>query len=157
MNVWKVRPDLMIRGIFWDRPNKIQELEDLGVTMVICMLRKYDQDLENLINTSDRFEYLNYPIADAKGPVPPGLSVSRAYEAAESAAVEISSGGKVLIHCIGSRDRAPFTAALTLHLLEGISGAEAMLRIRGKKKTTFYNEGYKNYLLTLKGRDDLSS
>jgi hypothetical protein len=156
MNVWKIRPNLLIRGKFDDRPDRIQELFDLDVTTVICMLRKEDKELYNYMDQSQGlFRIFNFPISDSKGD-PSRQSIDNAWEAARVATDAISNrpsqfapGENVLIHCIGARDRAPFTTALTLHLLEGISGAEAMLRIKSKKRTTFYNEGYVKYLRIL--------
>lgn len=151
MNVWKITPNLLIRGRFDNRPDRVQELWDLDVDVVICMLKKRDQELTDAATASyGAFRYLNFPISDSKGPAPE-RSLQNAWRAAHFAHDAISALHQtVLIHCIGARDRAPFTAALTLHLLEGISGNEAMLRVRAKKKTTFYNEGYRAYLNELK-------
>lgn len=137
LNVWRIRDDLFIRGMFDKRPEKLQELRDLGVSSVICMLRKADRDLENL----DWLEYRNFPLPDTAT-----VAEKPLWHAALHAAREIKEGKKVLIHCISARDRAPTTAALTLTILEGISGSEAMLRVKQKKRTTYTNKAFVAYL-----------
>ena len=146
MHVWKVRDDLLIRGMFDKRPNKLEELRELGVDSVICMLRKRDPDLDNL----DWLTYSSFPTPDSRRDgsreIDPKarLAISKAAVLAVS---EINSGRRVLIHCISARDRTPTTAALALVLLEGITGAEAMMRIKSIKPTTFTNRSFVNYLL----------
>jgi len=140
-----VRDDLFIRGMFDKRPRKLEELEELGVSTVFSMLRKVDPDLKS----DPRVDYRNYPLADSKASQAPQDSLERAWSAAFAAAEKIERGEKVLIHCISARDRCPFTSALTLVLLEGISGKEAMERVHNLKPTTFYNVGYRRYLENL--------
>lgn len=150
MHVWKVRDDLFIRGMFDKRPDKLNELQELGVTSVICMLRKTDPDLHGL----DWLRYRNFPTPDTNrdGVVKIEPKAEEAiFNAARTAAKEIAAGGKVLIHCIGAKDRAPTTAALTLTLLEGISGSEAMMRVRAAKPTTFTNKSFVKYLGAIRG------
>lgn len=135
--VWRIRDDLFIRGMFDKRPRKLEELQELGVSNVISMLRKHDPDLDGL----DWLDYRNYPLPDTST-----VAEQPLWHAALHAAREITDGKKVLIHCISARDRCPTTAALTLTILEGISGPEAMLRVKQKKPNTFYNKAFVAYL-----------
>lgn len=150
MNVWRIRNDLFIRGMFDKRPGKLEELRELGVGTVICMLRKTDPDLENL----DWLRYRNFPLGDAR--VMTLASRLAIHQAAVSAFFDIIEGRKVLIHCIAARDRAPSTAALTLHYLEGISGIEAIARVKSIKRTTFHNAGLIEYLSTFSSESYLA-
>jgi len=142
VNVWSIPTTvfpgrLYIRGMFDKRPNKLEELQDLGIDTVICMLRKRDPDLENL----SWLLYQNYPLPDTDT-----VKETALWSAANTAASRIKEGRGVLIHCIAARDRAPTTAALTLTILEGISGSEAMYRVKSKKPTTFHNRAFVAYL-----------
>jgi protein-tyrosine phosphatase len=143
MNVWWITPQLGIRGKFDDRPMKLKELWDLGVTSVVCMLRKTDQDCVDC----DWLEYRQFPLPDTDT-----VKEEALWGAANHAADEIRAGKKVIIHCIAARDRAPTTAAATLHLLEGISGSEAMYRVKSVKNTTFHNQAFVAYLNNLPAR-----
>lgn len=131
--------------MFADRPAKLQELQDLGVSSVICMLRKRDPDLDGL----DWLTYRNFPLPDTDT-----VAEQPLWHASLHAAREIEEGKKVLIHCIAARDRAPTTAALTLCVLEGISGNEAMLRVKQKKPTTFHNQAFVRYLSNIEEKHD---
>lgn len=137
MNVWWITPQLGIRGRFDDRPDRINELRDIGVTMVISMLRKTDPAMHDV----DGITYHQFPLPDTDT-----VKEDALWGAAKAAATEIGQGGKVIIHCIAARDRAPTTAAATLHLIEGISGSEAMYRVKSKKSTTFHNKAFVAYL-----------
>lgn len=137
MNVWRVRDDLFIRGRFDNRPNKLQELRDLGVDVVVCMLRKTDPDLEGL----DWLDYRSFPLPDTDT-----VAEAPLHHAAFHIVRSVREGRTVLVHCIGARDRAPTTAALALTMLEGISGSEAMMRIKQLKPTTFTNQAFVRYL-----------
>jgi len=145
MHVWKVRNDLLIRGMFDKRPDKLDELQELGVTSVICMLRKTDPDLENL----DWLTYRNFPTPDTNrdgiDAIDPKATQSL-NAAAFHAVREISEGKKVLIHCISAKDRTPTAAAIALTILEGISGSAALMRVRSIKPTTFTNKSFIKYL-----------
>lgn len=147
--VWKIRNDLYIRGMFHKRPNKLEELQELGITSVICMLRKTDPDLENL----DWLTYRNFPTPDTErdGTRRIASTAERALNHAAFHAVrEIGEGKKILIHCISARDRAPTATAIALTMLEGISGLEAMTRVKSIKPTTFTNMSFMKYLLDIK-------
>jgi hypothetical protein len=141
MHVFKITPNLLIRGQFDKRPDKLQELEDLGVTSVITMLRKRDPDLDNL----DWLEYYQFPLPDTDT-----VKVESLYHAAMCASKDILGGGTVLIHCISAADRSPAAAALTLTILEGISGSEAIQRVRAVKPNTLKNRAFVNWLLQFK-------
>lgn len=143
MNVWKVRDDLFIRGKFDDRPDKLRELQELGVDVVICMLRKTDPDLHGL----NWLDYRNFPLPDTAIVAEQPLN-----HAAFHAVRSIQDGKTVLIHCIGAKDRAPTTAALALTMLEGISGAEAILRVKQLKPNTFTNPAFVRYLSAINSR-----
>lgn len=145
LKVWKVRDDLFIRGMFDKTPDKFDLLQELGVTTVITMLRKTDPDMFGL----DFIDYYSFPLPDTDT-----VKEDAVLPAARVASEAIRQGGKVLIHCIAARDRAPFTAAVTLTMLEGISGAEAYQRVKAVKPNTLYNRAFVKYLAEIpaKGR-----
>jgi len=145
MNVWKIRDNLFIRGMFSDRPYKLQELKDLEIGTVICMLRKTDPDLKNL----DWLTYANFPLPDTDY-----VKEEALWGAAFLASRELYAGKKVLIHCIAARDRAPTTAAVTLCLKEGISGVDAMAQVKRIKPTTFHNKAFVAYLRGIQANAD---
>lgn len=140
LHVWRIRDDLFIRGQFSKRPARISELNELGVTSVITMLRTTDPALQEE-SLAGRIEYRSFPLPDTSV-----VKESALWHAALHAQREIESGKNVLIHCISARDRSPAAAALTLCCLEGISGNEAMLRVKQKKPTTFRNQAFVRYL-----------
>lgn len=144
MKVFKVRDDLFIRGQFDRRSDKLQELFDLKVGAVVSMLRKTDHDLENL----DWLNYYKFPLPDTNT-----VKESAIWHAAFNAAREIQEGKNVLIHCISAADRSPAVAALTLTILEGISGSEAMMRVRSVKPNTLKNKAFVAYLNAVKAAD----
>lgn len=139
--VWTIRSNLFIRGQFEGRPQKLQELQELGVSSVICMLRKIDPDLQKL----DWLTYRNFPLPDTMQ-----VKEEALWGAAWHAQAELERGKRVLIHCIHARDRAPTTAALTLCLTEGISGRDALRQVKFIKPTTFTNKAFVEYLYGIK-------
>lgn len=148
MHVWRVRNDLMIRGMFDKRPNKLEELKKLGVSSVICMLRKSDPDLQGL----DWLAYRNFPTPDTHRDGSARLepkAENALCHAAFHAVREIGEGKKVLIHCISARDRTPTAAAIAMTMLHGMSGSEAMMVVKSIKPTTFTNRSFINYLLEI--------
>ena len=137
MNVWRIRDGLLMRGEFHKRPRKLDELRELGIDVVICMLRRGDPDLERL----GWLEYAQLPLPDART-----VDKKVAWDAAYLAADRIGVGKTVLVHCISSADRSPLVSALTLTILDGISGKDALQRVQSIKRTTFHNAAFIRFL-----------
>jgi protein-tyrosine phosphatase len=151
LHVWRVSEDgnLMIRGMFDKRPDRIAELKELGVTTVISMLRKRDPLLVMEASAGIGFDYRNFPL-----PYTATVNEDALWSAAELAVTHLREGKRVLIHCIAARDRAPTTAALTLVLYEGLSGEAARERVHSIKRTTFHNKAFVAYLDNISGVDE---
>jgi hypothetical protein len=61
-------------------------------------------------------------------------------------AVEIAHGTVVLVHCLRGRNRSSLVSARVLMVSEGISGAEAVRRIREAVPGALSNETFTRYL-----------
>lgn len=137
MKVWRLTDQVMMRGDFHRRPDKLRELQNLEVSAVVCLLRRTDPELER----SAEIEYVNFPLANGRV-----VPVETAYRAADFVARRARQGRKVLVHCIGAQDRSALVVGLALRTLFGISGEEAFRRVRAVKATTFYNPEFERYL-----------
>lgn len=136
MKVWDILEvdgggKLLMRGEFHKRLSKLDELLDLGVTMVVCLLRRGDPDLMGL----SWLEYIQIPVGDGQV-----ADVETAKTVARHVISRIRDGGTVLVHCISARDRSALVAALVVMKMTNISGRNAMRVVQSIKRTTFTNE-----------------
>lgn len=144
MRAWEIIPGLLMRGEFHKRPQKLDELRELGVSTVVCLLQRLDPDLEGL----DWLEYVWMPLSDGQV-----TDIQKAWAISWIVAERIRAGKTVLVHCISAKDRSALVVALTLVRLEKIPGLEALQRVQSIKPTTFTNRANVAFLRKV-GPDD---
>jgi len=138
MHMYEIAPRLFIRGMFNNRPNKLEELRAAGIDVVVCMLRLTDPDMLNLPD----IEYKQFPLPDARS-----VDEKTAFAATRFVVARWREGHTVLVHCIGAHSRSPFVAALALTAIYEIPGAEALARLRAARPKAVQNKAMERYLL----------
>lgn len=87
-------------------------------------------------------------------PVPDGRLTDKSRNtfllAADYALININQGRPVIVHCNAGRNRAGLLSALVLRKFLGISGAEALERVRSVRPRAVANPEFEKWLLTLK-------
>ena len=136
---------LFIRGQFRDRPNKLSELRELGISTVVCVMRRGDPDLVQAAN----IRYYHVPLPDARYIDAPALRKAIIF-------VEqtLSQGGNVLVHCVSAYNRAPLVAAVVAARRLNLTGREAfdlLRRVRGP--VALRNSAIQSYLLSEEWRN----
>lgn len=86
------------------------------------------------------------PMDDSNNQGPTAEEASLAVNAADRVARAIREGKRVLTTCAQGRNRSGLVNALALHLLYGISGREAIGRIRAARQRALTNDGFCDYL-----------
>jgi protein-tyrosine phosphatase len=135
--MYQITERLFIRGMFNNRPNKLEELREAGVDVVVCMLRLTDPDMLDLPD----IEYKQFPLPDSRT-----VDEKTAFAAARFVVERYEAGHSVLVHCIGAHSRSPFVAALALTAILDISGAEALERVRAARPNAVKNPAFERYL-----------
>lgn len=143
MKTYEIIPDLLIRGQFHRRPNKLAELRELGVGTVICMLRRGDPDM-----LEQEIGYVQVPLPDASYVDEAALRL--AVRIAETA---LDAGQRVLVHCISAHDRAPLVAAVVAARRLGLTGGEAYWLLKEKRgSVALRNQAFMRYLISERWR-----
>jgi hypothetical protein len=91
--------------------------------------------------------YVYFPFDDDDRVLP---SLTKLRAIAQLAAALVRDGHTVLTHCSGGFNRSGLVAGLILTEL-GMSGAEALARIRAKRPGALYNERFADYLASIGG------
>ncbi len=91
--------------------------------------------------------YVYFPFDDDDRVLP---SLTKLRAIAQLAASLVRDGHTVLTHCSGGFNRSGLVAGLILTEL-GMSGAEALARIRAKRPGALYNERFADYLASIGG------
>ena len=140
MKVYEVMPGLFVRGQFHKRPNKLQELRELGISAVVCMLQRGDPDLAQAAG----IRYYQVPLPDARY-----VDVAALRKAVTHVEYALGQGSDVLVHCISAHDRSPLVAAVVAAQRLNLSGREALdllRRVRGH--VALRNKAFQQYLLS---------
>lgn len=140
MKVYEVMPGLFVRGQFHKRPNKLQELRELGISTVVCMLQRGDPDLVQAAGV----RYYQVPLPDAQY-----VDVAALRKAVTYVEHALGQGSDVLVHCISAHDRSPLVAAVVVARRLSLTGREAidlLRRVRGS--VALRNEAFCKYLLS---------
>ena len=117
-------------------------MKTMGVTMVVNLWWRRDDQIASLVE-----HYRHVPVPDGK--------LSDAHLAhfdvlARVSARHLNEGGVVLTQCQGGRNRSGVVAALTLCYWLGISGAEAVDRVRaGRGPGALSNRHFASWLSSL--------
>lgn len=137
MKIYEIMPSLYQRGEFVKLPDRISNIKELGIDIVINLVNVHDLALRQHL-----FWYAHYPIGDGKS-----IDSQLLYELATYAAYYIQGGHKVLTHCHAGRNRSGFVNALIVMQLLDISGKKAMKVVRDARPNAIANP-YFEYLLT---------
>jgi hypothetical protein len=124
------------------RADKRAALAGMGVTMVVNLWWRRDDDIAALVDS-----YHHVPVPDGK------LSdghLAHFDVLARVSARHLDEGGVVLTQCQGGRNRSGVVAALTLCYWLGISGDEALDRVRsGRGPVAVGNRHFSRWLASI--------
>jgi hypothetical protein len=119
---------------------------DAAATCGIDVVIDLEGGLDACIPTEiDQCVYIYFPIADDNERMPP-LTKLRAI--ARLGASLIADGHRVLSHCGMGYNRSALMAGLILVEL-GMSGAQAVERLRARRRGALYNDGFAAFLESL--------
>jgi hypothetical protein len=124
------------------RQDKRAVLDAMKVTMVVNLWWRRDNDIAAMVE-----HYRHVPVPDGK------LSdghLAHFDVLARVSARHLEAGGVVLTQCQGGRNRSGVVAALTLCYWLGISGGEALERVRaGRGETAVHNRHFARWLASI--------
>lgn len=92
-----------------------------------------------------RLVFLHWPFEDGELP-----DMNSANLVVHLAAHAVRSGQVVLIHCQEGRNRSGLVAALTVREVLGVSGADAVARVRAARPGMLSNRAFADYLTSLR-------
>ena len=134
--------NLYVRGAFDHRPRRVPELRAAGVDVIYCLLRKGDPDVAAAYGEY----YRQRPLPDVTSRIP----IDEARDVAREVGADLDAGRRVLVHCIGGRNRTGIVTALTLVDRLGVSGADAVARYRAVRgRVGLDNQAYAAWLETI--------
>ncbi len=115
-----------------------QPVHDRGITVVIDL----DGDVDHGVPTAaDQFLYIYLPIRDGGLP-----NLDRLHAVAHLGARLVEQGHRVLSHCGMGLNRSALVAGLIL-MSGGMTGAQAVERLRARRPGALFNEVFARYLL----------
>lgn len=111
-----------------------------GITVVVDL----EGDIDHGVPTAaDEFLYVYLPIHDGDLP-----NLERLHAVARLGADLVGRGHKLLSHCGMGLNRSAMVAALIL-MHHGMTGPQAVERLRARRAGALFNETFANYLLQL--------
>ena len=117
-----------------------------GIDVIIDL----DGGLDECIPTeSNHCLYVYFPFDDDDRELP---SLTKLHAIAQLGASLIRDGHRVLTHCGMGFNRSALVAGLILTHM-GLPGAAAVARIRDRRPGALFNEGFANYLASVRQRD----
>jgi protein-tyrosine phosphatase len=91
----------------------------------------------------NRLLYIYFPFEDTELP-----DLHQLHALAQLGAQLVAQGQRVLVHCAMGHNRSALLAGVILTYL-GMSGAEAVVRLRQRRQGALYNTHFATYLQTL--------
>ncbi|MFY9345181.1 MAG: dual specificity protein phosphatase family protein [Planctomycetota bacterium] len=117
-----------------------RRVHDRGVTVVVDL----EGDVDHGVPTAaDSFLYVYLPIHDGDLP-----NLERLHAVGRLGADLVGKGHKLLSHCGMGLNRSALVAALVL-MHQGMTGPQAVERLRARRAGALFNEVFANYLLQL--------
>jgi hypothetical protein len=117
-----------------------QPVHERGVTVVVDL----EGDVDHGVPTAaDAFLYVYLPIHDGDLP-----NLDRLHAVGRLGAELVGRGHALLSHCGMGLNRSALVAALIL-MHQGMTGPQAVERLRARRPGALFNEVFANYLLTL--------
>lgn len=131
----EVSPGLYVSG--YPNGNVLAQMRKVDISLVVSLTLKEPPPM--------RIPVYRYPFVDSALEIDlPIVNV-----ATEQVVHHLAKNqGGVLVHCAYGLNRSPFVAALALVEHLGITGQEAIERIRAKRSHTLHNPSYVKHLLT---------
>ncbi len=115
-------------------------LAERKIKLVIDLEGEIDRDIPTVPNS---LIYVYFPFDDAQLP-----DLVKLHALGRLAAEMIRNNRAVLIHCSMGFNRSPLMAGVTFTYL-GLTGVQAVEKLREKRAGALYNSVYADYLLTL--------
>jgi hypothetical protein len=119
-------------------------LKDEGFDMVVLTAEEYQPADEHFPGVKVVRAYLD----DAGRPMEP-KEWQQAVEAAFRVAKALSKGHKVLVTCAAGWNRSGVTSALSLHILTGMSGEQAIKQVQDNRQNALCNSWFRAMLRQL--------
>lgn len=116
-------------------------VHDRRVTVVIDLEGDVDHGVPTV---ADRFLYVYLPIHDGALP-----NLDRLHAVSELGARLCEQGHRVLSHCGMGLNRSALVAGLILMQVHGMTGEQAVARLRERRPGALFNEVFARYLLDL--------
>lgn len=117
-----------------------QPVHDRGISVVVDL----EGDIDHGVPTAaDAFLYVYLPIHDGDLP-----NLDRLHAVARLGADLVRRGHKLLSHCGMGLNRSALVAALIL-MHHGMTGPQAVERLRARRPGALFNDVFANYLLQL--------
>jgi len=115
-----------------------QPVHAQGITVVIDL----EGDVDHGVPTAaDGFLYIYLPIHDRDLP-----NLERLHAVAQLGAQLVAKGHRVLSHCGMGLNRSALVAGLIL-MRQGMTGAQAVARLRQRRQGALFNEVFARYML----------
>jgi protein-tyrosine phosphatase len=115
-------------------------LAERKVKLVIDLEGEIDRDVPTVPNS---MVYVYFPFDDSGLP-----DLVKLHALGRLAAEMVRNGRAVLIHCSMGFNRSPLMAGVTFTYL-GMTGPQALAKLREKRAGALYNSVYADYLMTL--------
>jgi protein-tyrosine phosphatase len=120
-------------------------IRETGITAVIDLDGEVDHGIPSVPN---QMLYIYFPIFDDDLP-----NLEKLHAVARLAASLVQRGERVLSHCGLGLNRSALVAGLTLTYL-GLSGPEAVERLRAKRPGALFNDNFANYLQSIAAQNE---
>jgi protein-tyrosine phosphatase len=121
------------------------EIEKAKPRLLICMVGLEEfYSHERTFASARGGTYVRWPIEDADLP-----ALDRLEALVEFAAAFLRAGQPVLVHCAQGLNRSGLVVALLLRAVDGVSGKEAVRRIRRARPYALVNTRFKDYVEAL--------
>lgn len=115
-------------------------IAERGITAIFDLDEAVDADVPMLYN---RLLYIYFPFEDTELP-----DLQQLHAVAQLGAQFVAQGQRVLVHCAMGHNRSALLAGVMLTYL-GMSGADAVARLRQRRHGALYNTHFATYLQSL--------
>ncbi len=137
MRLHEVAPRLFMRGHFEKNKDKISSLNKRNISLVVCLLDKFDTDLPEA-----GISLVSYPLTDGKYVDEPVVK-----SAVTEVVRALESGLGVLVHCRGGKNRAGLVVTLSMMQFWGLAPTAALRWARAVRPKAVSNPVFEEYIL----------
>jgi protein-tyrosine phosphatase len=132
--IYELSRDLFVST--FPRPGDKAKLDELGVTALLCLVRRAPPAEV----TAGLWTWRHLPLPDGNT-VPDDVD-----EAVKWVIEQVTNDETVLVHCMSGRNRAALVAGLATMTLEGWTGFEAYANIMALRPNALHNQVFADYL-----------